>query len=139
MTSIVLALYIADLCSSVRFCMGLVALLSLIGLLACIICFIFLRIDRIGNIELRNTRRIIRRLEKFWLYWSKVIGAILAVAVLVTTAIPSDRTLYAYIGIAATQTIAKQVADSPRMQKVLDLVDTKLDEVLKEKQKDDKR
>ncbi len=139
MTSIVLALYIADLCSSVRFCMGLVALLSLIGLLACIICFIFLRIDRIGNIELRNTRRIIRRLEKFWLYWSKVIGVILAVAVLVTTAIPSDRTLYAYIGIEATQTIAKQVADSPRMQKVLDLVDTKLDEVLKEKQKDDKR
>lgn len=138
MTSIVLALYIADLCSSVRFCMGLVALLSLIGLLACIICFIFLRIDRIGNIELRNTRRIIRRLEKFWLYWSKVIGVILAVAVLVTTAIPSDRTLYAYIGIEATQTIAKQVADSPRMQKVLDLVDTKLDEVLKEKQKDDK-
>lgn len=139
MTSIVLALYIADLCSSIRFCMGLVALLSLIGLLACIICFIFLRIDRIGNIELRNTRRIIRRLEKFWLYWSKVIGVILAVAVLVTTAIPSDRTLYAYIGIEATQTIAKQVADSPRMQKVLDLVDTKLDEVLKEKQKDDKR
>lgn len=138
MTSIVLALYIADLCSSVRFYMGLVALLSLIGLLACIICFIFLRIDRIGNIELRNTRRIIRRLEKFWLYWSKVIGVILAVAVLVTTAIPSDRTLYAYIGIEATQTIAKQVADSPRMQKVLDLVDTKLDEVLKEKQKDDK-
>lgn len=68
----------------------------------------------------------------------KITLAIMIIATVARALIPKERTLYAYIGVEATQQIAQQVATNPRMEKIMKIVDAKLDEMVKETTKDGK-
>lgn len=135
MSQLVLAMYIADICNSLCVCVRAGCFTAFVAFVACLAAFIIIRVEHIGNFYSKNSSKIHRRLEKFWLFWAQICGTALAVLFVVNALMPSDRTLYTYIGIEATQTISQQVADSPRIQKILDLVDAKLDETLEEKKK----
>ena len=50
-------------------------------------------------------------------------------------AVPSERTLLSFMGVKAAHEIATQVKDDPRIQKVLTIIDAKLDAYIKETEK----
>lgn len=51
------------------------------------------------------------------------------------TAVPSERTILSFMGVKAAHEIATQAKDDPRIQKVLTIIDAKLDAYIKETEK----
>lgn len=77
--------------------------------------------------------------DRFKLRWAKhwtkrsFIAAVICSIILM--AVPSERTLLSFMGVKAAHEIATQVKDDPRIQKVLTIIDAKLDAYIKETEK----
>ena len=147
MEQLVWYLYFIDIRSSVVAFLGAILAIALLATIAgAVMVFILLleRLDTIGSRcsydDLFNRPRskpdhserlkirIMRRACKYALSCT-------ALCVLLMTIIPSERTLLAFVGVEATQELSAQIAGDPRMQKILSLIDAKLDEFSKETEK----
>lgn len=147
MECIVWYLYLIDIRSSVVAFLGAILAIALLATVAgAVMVFVLLleRLDTIGtrcsydvlfnrprskpDRSERYKLRILRRASKYALFCT-------AICVLLMTVIPSERTLLAFVGVEATQELSAQIAGNPRMQKILSLIDAKLDELSKEAEK----
>ena len=139
MEQLVWYLYFIDIRSSVVAFLGAILAIALLATIAgAVMVFILLleRLDAIGSRcsydDLFNRPRskpdhserlkfrIMRRACKYALSCT-------ALCVLLMTIIPSERTLLAFVGVEATQELSAQIAGDPRMQRILSLIDAKLD------------
>ena len=151
MTQLVLIMYLADMLDTITFVVGFVVFVTMCSTLVTITGYCLCtwsRYDELNTNEEYN--RILgcpsgRRFalacklkSKFFDRAFKVSIAILIVATLVRTVLPRERTLYAFMGIEATRQVAKQVASDPRMEKIMKIIDTKLDDMIKETNKNGK-
>lgn len=83
-----------------------------------------IQIDPSDRLKLRWAKRLAKR---------SFVAAVACGIFLI--AVPSERTLLSFMGVKAAHEIATQVKDDPRIQKVLTIIDAKLDAYIKETEK----
>lgn len=83
-----------------------------------------IQIDPSDRLKLRWAKRLTKR--------SFMVAVTCGIFLMV---IPSERTLLSFMGVKAAHEIATQVKDDPRIQKVLTIIDAKLDAYIKETEK----
>jgi uncharacterized membrane protein len=83
-----------------------------------------IQIDPSDRLKLRWAKRLTKR--------SFMVAVACGIFLMI---VPSERTLLSFMGVKAAHEIATQVKDDPRIQKVLTIIDAKLDAYIKETEK----
>ena len=149
MTQLVLIMYLADMLDTITCAVGFVVFVTMCSTLVTITGYCLCAWSRYEELNTdEEYNRILgcpsgRRFalacklkSKFFNRAFKISLAILLVATLVRTVLPRERTLYAFMGVEATQQVTKQIASDPRMEKIMKIIDAKLDAMVKETNKD---
>lgn len=125
MTSLVFALYLADIANSISACSVLLLAVGVIVSAFTCLWFVF----EAGKYSPTSSDYIvIGKIRKFALTVS-------AVALIFVILVPAKQVVYAFAGASAAEMAADKVAADPRFAKVLKYVDLKLDEMIADKEK----
>lgn len=148
MTQLVLIMYLADMLDTITCAVGFVVFATMCTTLVTITGYClctWTRYDEMTSDDdyrrafgLKSGRRFAlscKLKSKFFDRAFKISIAILITATLVRTVLPRERTLYAFMGVEATQQVADKIANDPRMEKIMKIIDAKLDDMVKEKEK----
>lgn len=125
MTSLVFALYLADIAKNISFCsIAAVICGGAVSVFACA-WFVF----ESENHEPTSVEyRAVNKIRKFAL-------TVTCASILLAIFVPAKQVIYAYAGASAAEMVTDKVAADPRFEKVLKYVDLKLDEMIEGKKK----
>lgn len=148
MTQLVLIMYLADILDTITTIAGACVFFSVVACIVSVTGYCLFSWSRYDEMTVNDDYRRAFGLEgdrrfsmackykaKFFDHAFKVTLAILIVSSLVRTVLPRERTLYAYMGVEATQQVADKISNDPRMEKIMKIIDAKLDDMVKEKEK----
>ena len=147
MEQMVWYLYFLDVRKSVVAFIGMLEAIAVVATVLGCGMILFIIIDRLDTIAshasyggyVSRPKIEVDPADRFKLRWAKhwtkrsFIAAVICSIILM--AVPSERTLLSFMGVKAAHEIATQVKDDPRIQRVLTIIDAKLDAYIKETEK----
>lgn len=122
MSAIMWFLYLADVVNSIGFISGLAVFITTVVI--CVATLIFTIAYSNGDIN-----------EDKKAFFSKVVKRlciVLSVAIFFNVVTPSKNTIYMMLGVQATSNLIQEASKSPITEKALQLLESKLDEAIKE-------
>ena len=122
MSAIMWFLYLADVVSSIGFISALFILVIGIGLTVAVPIYAIAYSN--GDVKEES--------EPFYSRLFKRAGVILSVAIFFNVVTPSKNTIYMMLGVQVTGNLIQEASKSPITEKALQLLESKLDEAIKE-------
>ena len=122
MSAIMWFLYLADVVNSIGFISGLAVFITTIGI--CVATLIFTITYCNGDID-----------EDKKAFFGKIIKKlciVISIAIFFNVVTPSKNTIYMMLGVQVTGNLIQEASKSPITEKALQLLESKLDEAIKE-------
>ena len=122
MSAIMWFLYLADVVSSIGFISGM-AIVIIGGILVFAVPIYVVSYSN-GDVKEEN--------KPFYAKLFKRLGIILSLAIFFNVVTPSKNTIYMMLGVQVTGNLIQEASKSPITEKALQLLESKLDEAIKE-------
>lgn len=122
MSAIMWFLYLADVVNSIGFISGLAVFITTVAI--CVTALIFTIAYCNGDIDEDKKTFFTKAVRKF--------SIILLVSIVFNVVTPSKNTIYMMLGVQVTGNLIQEASKSPITEKALQLLESKLDEAIKE-------
>jgi hypothetical protein len=122
MSAIMWFLYLADVVSSIGDISGLIILIIGVALVVAIPIYVVAYNN--GDVKEEN--------KPFYAKLLKRLSIILSITIFFNVVIPSKNTIYMMLGVQVTGNLIQEASKSPITEKALQLLESKLDEAIKE-------